>query len=411
MNLIEFIIRNSNFKVFISKNQLVLKLKKIISLIGIVCCFSVYSQENNIQLEGSIVDETGSGIPYAAISITKKHIGTASNDEGRFYLALSKSNLLDTLEISSIGYKSFKIKIEDFIKKEDKTIILYEDVVSLSEVNILKPKDYVKNAFKYLNRNTLSDKHQLNILYRRFSVENNMARFFVEHYLKVLDDGPRSSELLRIEVAEGRQSADYRFISKKQNKHAINYMVSQNVLRSGISINQYQWKKTGDTSYDGEDIVIVEGKKGENDYLRFYIGIKTYSIYKIETSNFNAIYIYKKDENGKLYLSYHNREWISYENIDDVQKILLKIRSNKIKLSYRHEVFVLGIENDKEIMNLVKDFGGYGNDMGDVKVKYDAVFWSNLSLPPETAFFKKNVKELESIYGVPLETQFKVINK
>ena len=37
--------------------------------------------------------------------------------------------------------------------------------------------------------------------------------------------------------------------------------------------------------------------------------IDTYSIYKVETNILDATYIYKKDKNGKLYLSYHNREW------------------------------------------------------------------------------------------------------
>ena len=41
---------------------------------------------------------------------------------------------------------------------------------------------------------------------------------------------------------------------------------------------------------------------------------------------------------------------------------------------------------------------------------YNEEFWKNLSLPPETAFYKKIKAELESNYGVPLETQFKFVN-
>ncbi len=34
----------------------------------------------------------------------------------------------------------------------------------------------------------------------------------------------------------------------------------------------------------------------------------------------------------------------------------------------------------------------------------------NLSISPECSFYKKNVKELEYIFGVSLETQFKAVN-
>ncbi|MEC3906548.1 carboxypeptidase-like regulatory domain-containing protein [Tamlana sp. 2201CG12-4] len=379
-------------------------------LMFFLCVHLSVAQQKNIELNGLIVDESNYPVPYAAIGIPSKYIGTASTDEGSFYLLLSKENLSDSLEVSSIGYKSFKVKVEDFINKKEHTIVLIEEIVSLDEVQILKPAGYLKNAIKNLKNNTVSAKHELNMLYRRFSVEHGKARFFTEHYLNILDRGPNAMELDRIEVVEGRKSADYRFVKTKQNVHAVSIMAKQNPIRRGVPIKNYKWSKIGDTSYDGEDVVIIEGRKGKNQYLRLYIGIDTYSVFKIETSALNAVYIYKKDKNGKLYLSYHNREWISKKPINDLQRRLLEVDSKAIKVSYRHEMFVLGLQTDKRKIK-VKDFGGYGNDMGDVEVRYNPDFWNSFSLPPETAFYKKSVKELESIYGIPLETQFKLVNK
>jgi len=37
-------------------------------------------------------------------------------------------------------------------------------------------------------------------------------------------------------------------------------------------------------------------------------------------------------------------------------------------------------------------------------------FWKNISLPPETKFYKENISELESLYGVSIETQFQYSN-
>ena len=52
----------------------------------------------------------------------------------------------------------------------------------------------------------------------------------------------------------------------------------------------------------------------------------------------------------------------------------------------------------------------YDKDMAEINLPYNPVFWKNLSLPPDTAFYKKIKAELESNFGVPLETQFKVVN-
>lgn len=47
--------------------------------------------------------------------------------------------------------------------------------------------------------------------------------------------------------------------------------------------------------------------KNKKRFIRFYVGIDTFGVYKIETSQLNAVYVYKKGTNGKLHLSYYNR--------------------------------------------------------------------------------------------------------
>ena len=44
-------------------------------------------------------------------------------------------------------------------------------------------------------------------------------------------------------------------------------------------------------------------------------------------------------------------------------------------------------------------------------VPYSASFWNNFTAPPATRFYKKSVRELESIYGVSIDVQFKILNK
>jgi len=93
-----------------------------------------------------------------------------------------------------------------------------------------------------------------------------------------------------------------------------------------------------------------------------------------------------------------------------MQRKLLNTDAKKIKVSYKHEAIVLGVETNRKKFN-VKNYEGYKKDMGDIEVRYNANFWKNVALPPESEFYKKSVKQLESIYGVPLEKQFELVNK
>jgi hypothetical protein len=62
-----------------------------------------------------------------------------------------------------------------------------------------------------------------------------------------------------------------------------------------------------------------------------------------------------------------------------------------------------------------KDFDDFDEttermDMSLYKIPYNDNFWKSFSLPPETNYFKKNKNELESIFNVLLENQFKYSN-
>ncbi|WP_139959659.1 carboxypeptidase-like regulatory domain-containing protein [Flavicella sediminum] len=381
-------------------------------LLVLVFTASSYGQKKDITVEGFVKDEFDISVPYAAIGIPSKYIGTSSNDDGGFSLKLSKEHLLDTLEVSSIGFKTLKIKVQDYLQQKEKVLLLIEENVSLSEVEILKPATYVKNAVKKVRKNTLSSKHQINMIYRRSSVENGKTRFMVEHYLKILDYGPSVPSFDEIEIAEQRKSADYRFVNQKQPVHTVIVMTQIDPIRQGFSLKDYKWSKTGDTSYDGEDLVIIEGRNKikKKDFIRLYIGIDTYGIYKMELSRLNALFLYKKDINGKLVLSYHKRDPFFHGIISEQKRKRLNLKTTKVKCAYRHEAIVLSIESNKKKFD-IKNVISERKDAGDYGVKYNPVFWDTVSLPPETAFYKKSVKDLESIYGVPLKVQFSAVNK
>lgn len=411
-----FIINHKNVIIFTKKSLYMLLFKKIMLFVVIfIAAINTQAQQNKIAVEGVLFDANGISIPFAAISIPVKNIGTTSTEEGQFYLSLKPNNLQDTLVISSMGFKSYKIKIGDFIKRKINKIILEDAVTALATVQIMNAKEFIINALKQAKSTFVSDSHQLNLVYRRTNVEQDVSKFFVEHYMSIVYKGPKSY-IKSMQVNQARKSADYRIVKNPQWNHAAVYMMDLNPLKDYYTpIRKMDWKKIGDTTYDGEDVIIFEGTKENVDNVgnimttTLYIGYETNNIYKVESSVGKCVYQYAKNSEGKLYLSYHKREYGGRNKISPLEQKLLKFKSPYVKHAYRHEAIVLGVITDKKEFT-AKGFEEFDKDISKIELPYNSEFWSNLSLPPDTEFYKKIKRELESNYGVPLETQFKYVN-
>ena len=398
--------------------NLVHKLKPLILLLLFMSSSFIFSQ-SKISIEGLVYDIYAYPVPYSSIGISKKNIGASATEDGSFSFFVSKKELMDTLKVSSIGFETYKISVQDFIKLKDKKIVLKDKITELKEISIQSSKTIVKNALKKLKTNTLSSKHKLGMLYRRWSVEDKICRFFIEQYIDVVDRGP-SSNIYGFKIRHNRTSSDYRFVKNLQNKHSLQYMEWNNPLRKGISLGTYKWKKIKDTNYDDDDIVVIKGSEKNGDFITLYIGLNTAKIYRLdmfkthkEGRSMDAIYVYKNNNQNKLYLSYHKREYtFQVKTPEHIKRIMIQTgKTSKpfVPVAYRHEVFVLKLDDNSET---TKSKGDEYNqrDMSLYKLDYDQNFWNNLSLPPETKFYQKNREELEGLFDVPMEIQFKYSN-
>ena len=372
----------------------------------------------NLLIDGSIIDDNDFEIPFAAVGILKKNIGTTSTIEGTFSFIVSPNEIEDSLEISSIGFKTFKIKVKDYIDKKVKTIRLSEQLTQLDEVIVKAPINYIEKALKLLKTNTISVNHQLNLLYRRWDVEENKCAFFIEQYIKVIDRGP-NSYMVKSNIENQRKSADYRFVKNEAKFHPLQYTEWNNPLRKGIKVKSFKWKKIKNSTYDNEDVLFFEGVNENKDKINIVIGFETYKIYQIEYDwkpnvgrSQRGMWIYKKNNEGKLYLSYHNREWVGARKLpENVRKKMIN-SGQKVReyypVSFRHELIVTQMTQQKQNFDKFDDMEQ--KDMSLYDVAYNKSFWHNFSLPPETDYYKKNIKELESRFGVSIETQFKYSN-
>jgi hypothetical protein len=375
--------------------------------------------QNNIPISGKVMDDKGFEIPYAAIGIVSKNIGTTSTEDGTFYFQISAAELKDTLSFSSLGFSTYKLPVSKLVQNEEMVIILEEKTTSLREVVVNSTSFYVRQALKKLKVNTLNKNHELDLLYRRWSVEDNVCRFLIEQNIKAIDRGP-SSYLNKFFIENTRTSADYRFVKNEQKLHALKYMEYNNPLRKGLNLNSYKWETIGDSSYDDEDVMIVQGVISGEETITLYIGLDSSKIYKLEMEkkpkigkSLKATYIYKNNKADKLYLSYHQREWKGASKLpENVRRAMISASKTPpvyIPIAYRHEVYVLNLVEDKFKFKTGESVSNL--DMSNYESNYDVQFWESLSIPPETNFYRKNVEELEGIYNVPLEDQFKYANR
>ncbi len=104
----------------------------------------VFSTEplQKLVLSGTIKDaQDNTPLPYVNIGILNKEMGTVSNRNGVFELALNETHANDTLRISMIGYEAKTIPVQELANKKGAIqIALKEKISELNEVVVTAKK-------------------------------------------------------------------------------------------------------------------------------------------------------------------------------------------------------------------------------------------------------------------------------
>ncbi|EDM43329.1 hypothetical protein SCB49_01202 [unidentified eubacterium SCB49] len=180
----------------------------------LMCSFSAFSQE---ELKGKVSDFlTFMPIESASVYVDGSTTGTITNADGKFSLRVPKELVNDTLVISSIGYKSYRVLVSEFDPAMD--ISLEEDTASLDEVLIVaetRPKtgnDIVLRAIEKLEDN-LPEQPYLQKGFLRHKERNTKEyKWLIESAITLYDSSYASGakKNLKINVDETRKSYDLR---------------------------------------------------------------------------------------------------------------------------------------------------------------------------------------------------------
>ncbi|MEO8774607.1 MAG: carboxypeptidase-like regulatory domain-containing protein [Gelidibacter sp.] len=233
--------------------------KYLLTLSIFFFCFSAFSQK---ELKNKISD-FGMLMPIesASIYVQNTTIGTVSNADGKFVLLVPVQFEQDTLVISSIGYKSFKILVGEFDNTQE--IYLEEDIASLDEIILIvenRPKtanDIVLKALEKLSDNMPEAPYLQKGFLRHKERNRREFKWLIESAITVYDSSYRSSTAsnLKINVDQVRKSYDLRdvdslltytaYLKEKANRRNL---VARNLRRDTIKtstlVKAIKWNDT-----------------------------------------------------------------------------------------------------------------------------------------------------------------------
>lgn len=207
------------------------------------------------ELNGKVADFlTYQPIESASVYIKSTTTGSITNADGNFVLKVPQQYLNDTLVISSIGYKSFKVVIAKFENGSD--IFLEEDVASLDEVVIVadpRPttgNGIVQKAIEKLPSN-LPEQAYLQKGFLRHKERNKKEyKWLIESAITLYDSSyaAGAKDNLKLNVDETRKSYDLRDIDslftysaylKSIGSKAGN--ISRNSVKTSALIDAIKW--------------------------------------------------------------------------------------------------------------------------------------------------------------------------
>ncbi len=104
--------------------------------------FGGFSQAQTV-ISGQVINmANGEPIPYAAVGIKGKAMGTLSNEGGYFNLLLKDVGINDSLKVSSIGFIARSFSLQRAQQFENEPIYLTPEAIKLNEVVIKPSKTY-----------------------------------------------------------------------------------------------------------------------------------------------------------------------------------------------------------------------------------------------------------------------------
>jgi hypothetical protein len=122
----------------------------------------------SITFRGRVMDgDEKEALPYSGISIQKRNIGTISNIDGDFELKIANPLPDDTVLVSCLGYKQFRLPVRE-ITNDPVTIFLQPTTFQLREIQItyISPQEILRRLVSKISLNYPREPEIMTSFYR-----------------------------------------------------------------------------------------------------------------------------------------------------------------------------------------------------------------------------------------------------
>lgn len=338
-----------------------------IILISLLLFFSFQCVLSQTSISGKIIDTNNNPIPFSHIRIENTNRGTISNNSGVFKLALNNGDNNRRLIISSIGFKTKKVKLSD----EVQTIILSKDITQLKEVVVVAndnsidfAKELIKKAINAIPKNypTKSERHTGFFRETTTWEENEkepiyIAEAVIEAIKEDYSKRKRAGDVKLIEFRKYKSSEidslNFRIYAGSHHIHRFDIVSRREAFLSNPERYKYQIIDT--LQQNGKEIYEVLVEKENENTAHIYIQDETFAIIKADIKlssnlgkvganreffNFTVVYDQSEDKLWRFSNSYYTTAFIKQGRLLNLtsEYVTTNIETNQTKIPYKERL-------------------------------------------------------------------------
>ena len=354
-------------------------------ILSLLYFFSIHACFSQTSISGKVVDENGTPLPFVHIRFENSNVGTISNGDGVFQLAINQDIGKKSIVISAIGYRTEKILFEE----KYQIISLEQDITALEGV-ILSPKDYGKELVKKainaipLNYPQVEERHTGFV--REVTSWGNwkkpiyVAEAVLESVKKEYSKKNLSGDVKLIEFrkyqSEQVDSLNTRIYAGSHHIHRFD-IVSRKEAFLG-NPNNFTYKVQDTLLQQGKRVYLVHFEKKNRLSGQIYIADSSFAIVKVD---FSQHFSSRALINNRQYLKYT----VTYEQGKD-EKWRFKHSHYETAFNKRDGLFKLTsdyvttkVEDNKDLIPY-PDRLQYGDILLNESKEYEPDFWGGYNI-------------------------------
>jgi hypothetical protein len=256
-------------------------------LITALSIHSLSAQHKSIQ--GIIVDKTSRApVPYVHVFLTSGLSGAISDLNGEFSIVISSAKN-DSLRFSSIGYKTQKLPVKNFLTLK-RTVEFEEDRVLLPGVTIheLSAKDFIRKCVTRIPVNYIQTGNESKAFYWSSVKHRNTFTDFYEGYVRLLKKSKIQYDSTVLSI---KNSAEHiQLFDSLQDVLNFDVINQASMFVNPANIDDWRFEYLYSSEHPDGSFVIIEAamiqspfeKSKNSNTLKIFIHTPSYAIVRVD---------------------------------------------------------------------------------------------------------------------------------